>query len=128
MRQFVLLVVGLFVGAACAFVLARGLGQRDAYPRGLMNVMQHHMAELRRLERSGRCPPQEIAPHAARIADLSSDIANALDSRDPHLADATAVLGRAAESLRAGSLDCPALAKNLSAVGDACEACHRDYR
>jgi len=131
MRQVVLLVIGLFVGAACAFMLARGLDQQSAYPRGLMNVMQHHMAELHRLERAGQCGAQDTAGHTARIADLSHDVLGAFGSSgkdDPHLADFTASLGRTAEAARAGSTDCPALTKTLSQLGDACEACHREYR
>ncbi len=131
MRQLVLLVIGLFVGAAGAFMLARGLDQRDAYPRGLMNVMQHHMAELHRLERNGKCSAQDTANHTARIADLSHDVLGAFGSAgkdDPHLTDAAENLGRNAEAARAGSADCPALAKTLNQVGDACEACHREYR
>jgi hypothetical protein len=131
MRQFVLLVIGLFVGAACTFVLARGLAQRDAYPRAVMNVMQHHMAELRRLERSGKCSAQDTANHTARIADLSHDVLDALGAdakSDPHLGDFAGGLERAAEPARAGSSDCPALARSLGSIADACEACHREYR
>jgi cytochrome c556 len=131
MRQLVLLVIGLFVGGACAFMLARGLAQRDAYPRGLMNVMQHHMAELRRLERGSHCGVQDTAGHTARIADLSHDVLAAFGSSskdDPHLADFAENLGRKADAARAGSADCAALSRTLSELGDACEACHREYR
>ena len=131
MRHVVLLLIGLFVGAVCAFMAARGLLQRDAYPRGVMTVMQHHLGELRRLERGGHCAAGDSADHLGRIADLSHDVFAALggDAKaDPHLADFAASLARAADAARADSADCPALGRSLRAVGDACEACHRDYR
>ena len=74
MRSLVLLLLGLFLGAAFAFVFSRGLAQREAYPRGVMNVMQHHLAELKRLERAGRCAEGEVRPHFERIAALAQDV------------------------------------------------------
>ena len=87
MRQLVLFLIGLFVGAAAAFVAARSLAQRDAWPRGLMAVLQHELGELRRAERAGRCTSAELDLPLGRIADFAGEIPAALGSdprRDPH--------------------------------------------
>ncbi|HOV58630.1 MAG TPA: hypothetical protein PLN91_12195 [Rhodanobacteraceae bacterium] len=132
MRQLVLFLIGLFVGAAAAFVAARSLAQRDAWPRGLMAVLQHELGELRRAERAGRCTSAELDLPLGRIADFAGEIPAALGSdprRDPHLADYAQTLARSAAAARAAAAGgCPALTPRLRDVVDACDACHRDYR
>jgi len=60
MRQVVLLFIGLVVGASSGIAVVNTLRQRDAYPRGLMDVMQHHYAALRDDTRRGHC---ELSAH-----------------------------------------------------------------
>ncbi len=132
MRQLALLFTGLLIGALCAFMAARTLQQRHALPRGLMAVMQHDVAELRRAEREQRCTATDLPRRFARIEDLSGEIAAAMGSDpkdDPHLTEYAAALARAAAAARTSvPTDCPAFTQRVQAISEACDACHRDYR
>ena len=55
MRNVLLLLLGLALGALATFNVFNALQRRDAYPRGVMNVMAHHVAALREDLRRGRC-------------------------------------------------------------------------
>lgn len=132
MRQLALLLTGLLIGALCAFMAARTLQQRHALPRGLMAVLQHDLAELRRAEREQRCADAGLPRRFARIEDLSGEIVGAMGSTpadDPHLADYAAALTHAgAQGRTSAPADCAALTQHVRAVAEACERCHRDYR
>jgi hypothetical protein len=132
MRQLALLLTGLLIGALCAFMAARTLQQRHALPRGLMAVLQHDLAELRRAERDQRCSAADLSRRFSRIEDLSGEIVGAMGTDphdDPHLTEYAASLAHAAAAARtSAAADCPALAQRMHAITEACEACHRDYR
>ena len=49
MRSLLLLVLGIAFGAAVAALVLNALGRRDAYARGVMQVLQHETGGAHRL-------------------------------------------------------------------------------
>ena len=129
MRSLILLVLGLGVGAIAATSAVNALRQRDAYPRGLMNVMQHHYATLRGEVREQRCGDSSI--HVTALKALAADIDGAIfpdaTPESPFL-EYEHRLGDALAQAAAASNLCPALAPAVEKITAACDACHRQYR
>lgn len=132
MRQLILLLIGLLAGAIAATMVANMLQQRRAYPRGLMRVLQHHIAELRAAERRDRCADAALATHFTRIAELSHDIAASVyvdPLGEPRMVELAGALRDAATAGRsAPASSCIALSAALRTTTEACDTCHREYR
>ena len=130
MRYLVCLIGGALIGALVTFTIASVLGQRNAYPRALMNVMQHELARARDLVHDGRCDAPETASVAAHLELIVSDIEPALLAPGAHdrvFSQYAADLRKAIDAYKAAS-GCPARKAALTDVSNACEACHRDYK
>lgn len=129
MRQLLIFAAGLLIGALAAFSAAYALQQRNAWPRGVMHVMQHHLGELRRLQRSQRCAAAASASHFQRLAQTGADIAATQPDAAPDFHDQAGRFVALSTGLAAQApADCPALDRALQQVGSACQDCHRDYR
>jgi len=127
MRQIILLVLGVAIGAAGGISVVNTLRQRDAYPRGLMDVMQHHYAALRDGARHGRC--ESAAAHLHLLHELSVEIGTAVYGEDIPDSPFREFESRLRDALVApASGDCKALAPQLEKIGAACDDCHRQYR
>ena len=127
MRQIILLILGIVIGAAGGISISNTLRQRDAYPRGLMDVMQHHYAALRDDVRRGRC--EASAGHLATLRNLNAEIGEAVYGDDIPDAPFREYAARLSEALKEPAPnECKALALQLQKIGDACDACHRQYR
>ena len=129
MRSVLILLAGLLVGALAAFSAANALRQRNAWPRGVMAVMQHHLGELRRLQRAGNCQAAATAPHWQRLAQIGADIGPSQPGFAPDYHDqARRFVALAGGHAAAPPADCKALDAPLQQVAEACQNCHRDYR
>ena len=127
MRQIILLVVGLVVGAAAGISVVNTLRQRDAYPRGLMDVMQHHYAGLREDARRGHC--EQSVQHLDILRRLAEEIGPAMYGEDIPDAPFREFESRLTENLSPNpSSDCKILVPLVQKIGAACDACHRQYR
>jgi hypothetical protein len=129
MRNLLLLLLGLTVGAAGAASAINVLRQRDAYPRGLMAVMQHHYAALRGDVRENRCKDRS-GPHLQMMRALADGIESAVYPDDDADSSFREHARRFRDSLSAAPTDaeCPALEPFVAKIGEACDACHRQYR
>ena len=127
LHQVILLILGTAVGAAGGISFANMLRQRDAYPRGIMDVMQHHYTALRDDVRRGHC--DSSPPHLATLRSLSDEIGEAVYGEDIPDAPFREYEARFAEALSTSAMtDCKALAEKVQKIGTACDACHRQYR
>lgn len=129
MRSLLILLAGALVGALVAFSAANTLNQRNAWSRGVMHVLQHHLGELRRLQRAGDCAPMRTVAHFQRLAQTAADIGPSHREEKPdfheqakRFIDATGGFATTAPA------DCAALDAAVQQVGNACQGCHRDYR
>ena len=131
MRSLLLLILGLAFGAICATIAVNTLAKRDAYARGVMQVMQHHYAELRNGLRSGRCEAATVARARDALRLLGSEIEPSVygdSTPDAPFREYNDRLHGALADLGDGSSGCAALAPVVNRIGDSCDACHRQYR
>ena len=129
MRNLLLPLLGLIVGAAGAASAINVLRQRDAYPRGLMEVMQHHYAALRADVRENRCKDRS-GPHLQVMRALADGIESAIypdDDADSPFREYARGLRESLAAAPAGA-DCPSLSPFIGKIGEACDSCHRQYR
>lgn len=129
MRFVVVLVIGILVGAITATTAAAILGQRHAYPRALMRVMQVQFGAARDAARDAACNGNET--RLAILDLLAADIGRAIPHGDPP----DRVFGQYVDGFRrdvadarGAAGDCKAQADALTRVANACADCHRDYR
>jgi len=130
MRYLICLIVGLAAGALMASMAGNAIAVRHAWPRGMMNVMQHELVDARGAARAGTCAQPAAADAAAHLQLIGADLERAL--LPPGTKDR--VLSQYATEMRTAigqwdtKADCPHQAEALTSIANACEACHRDYR
>lgn len=126
MRQVLLFLLGLALGAIATANIVSVLRQRDAYPRGLMNVMQHDLGTLREDARTSRCNAgtQTALDRLRGLADGIETAVYAAEPPDPPFAE----YARRFRTTLPATVDCKALPQALERIGAACDACHRQYR
>ncbi|HSX62056.1 MAG TPA: hypothetical protein VLF18_17875 [Tahibacter sp.] len=129
MRLLLSLLAGLFIGALVAFSAANALSQRNAWQRGVMHILQHHLDELRRQQRSGDCTAARSAPRFRRLAETAADIGPSRPDEKPDYHDqARRFIELGARLGAEPPADCRALDAAMQQIGNACKDCHRDYR
>ena len=130
MRYLVCLVAGLALGAMVASMIVNASALRNAWPRGVMNVMQHELGDAREAAHVGKCKAATTQSASAHLRLLAGDIEPALLA--PGVKDHA--FSKYASDLRDAltrwdtAADCPHQAESLTAVAHACDACHRVYR
>jgi hypothetical protein len=105
--------------------------RREAYARGVMQVLQHQYAPLRERLRKADCANEDASEAKRRLAELTEEIepSNYPESKpDAPFREYTSRLRDAVADLPSGSAGCAAIAPVVTRIGDACEACHRQYR
>ena len=129
MRNLILLAIGLAVGIVGAASVLNALGQRDAYPRGLMNVMQHHYEALREDLRGNQCSAAPAEVDALLL--LSRDVENAMypdGSADSSFLEFEQRLGEGLTAASAAGTQCAELKAAVRKITAACDACHHQFR
>ena len=126
MRLAILFALGLAIGAFAAANVVNALRQRDAYPRGLMNVMQHDLGALHADTRAQRCDAHAAAS-LEQLRGLADGIEAAVYGDDPPDPPFAEYAKRLRTSLPS-ALDCKELPQALEKAGRACDSCHRQYR
>lgn len=132
MRSILLLILGLVVGALGAAKVTNMLNMRDAYPRGVMSVMEHHLGTLAHSMRQGKCPADATQMHLERLKAMQPEILQAFAGNlatKPDFRKHKQKLTDAIDTaLAAAPADCPALQKQVSQIGGTCKSCHEVYR
>jgi hypothetical protein len=97
------------------------LAQRSAYARGIMQVMQHHYAELRNGQRTGRCDAATTTRAHDVLRLLGDEIERSVygdKTPEPPFREYTDRLRSAVADLGDGTKTCAALAPIVNRVGD----------
>ncbi|HEY2396361.1 MAG TPA: hypothetical protein VGH81_10350 [Rudaea sp.] len=131
MRNLILLALGFALGAMAASTVVNALNRRAAYARGVMDVMQHHVGALRDRVRTNACGAADVQSDKALLTALAEEIEPAVfadSTPEPPFREYTQHLRDAIAELPAVGADCPALAPVVTKIGNACDACHRQYR
>lgn len=129
MRALLLVILGLVVGAMGATFALSALRQGTPFHQGLMAVMQHHMGALRANVRAKQCDAKGSAAHLGRMREAAGDIREAFPDMEAAFQTAGDRLGTALDgAVATAPATCDALVVALKPVGEACQACHQQYR
>jgi cytochrome c556 len=132
MKQIVLLLIGLVIGASGGVIVTNALRARDAYARGAMDVMQHHYGVLRESLRAQRCDAGKSTLALTQLRALSNEIEPAIYPDSTPESAFREFSTRLRDALDAGMVsapaDCAALAPVAEKIGKVCDECHQQYR
>lgn len=131
-RYFFLFLLGLVVGAVATVMAMRAIdARRDHYPDAVMTVMQAHTGQLKTSLEANRCGATDILPHLQSLRTMANDIEPAFgDLREDerfarHASQLRATLDGA---LASPPLNCAGVGATAGKIGEACKACHQDFR
>jgi cytochrome c556 len=129
MRPLLLVFLGLVVGAMGATFALSALRQGTPFHRGVMAVMQHHMGVLRENVRAKQCDAKASADHLSRMRQAAGDLRDAFPDMDAPFYEVAGRLGKVIDGATAAvPATCEALTRAIAPIGEACQACHRQYR
>ncbi|MGJ4729233.1 hypothetical protein [Luteimonas sp. SDU101] len=134
-RYLFIFLLGLVIGIVAVVMLLRALESRktwrDHYPDALMHVLSAQAAQLRDNVGANRCSPTDTLPHLQSLRSLGNDFERAF----PGLRDDQRFVQHAAQfrgaldaALAAPAVGCEGVQQAAATVGEACKACHQDYR
>jgi hypothetical protein len=131
-RYLFLLILGLVLGVVATVIGMRALDQRkDHFPESLMFVQQWHMGQLKADMEQNRCNATDVLPHFKALRMTADDLEAAFpDLRDDQrFTTAASGLRAAADQAMANPpLTCAGVGATMKSIGDACTACHQDFR
>lgn len=131
-RYFFLFLIGLVMGAVLAVMALRAIQARhDPFPDSVMHVMHKQSSLLQQNAKESRCAITDSLPRLQSLRAISNDLelafpAEAEDARFVgHASQLRATLNAA---IAAPPADCAALGAASQKIGEACKACHQDFR
>jgi hypothetical protein len=131
-KYIALLLLGLVIGAVCTVMAMRAIQARsDPFPGAVMHVQGWHLGKLRDAVEQNRCATTDSLPHLQALRVMANDIDPAFpDLRDDErFTKASSQLRGALDTAMATPPgDCAALGETAGAIGQACKACHQDFR
>ncbi|HTL15522.1 MAG TPA: hypothetical protein VL251_10585 [Thermomonas sp.] len=131
-RYLFLLLLGLVLGAVATVMALRALDQRkDHFPESLMTVQAWHVSQLKADMAQNRCNATDVLPHLQALRMSANDLDAAFPDlrEDQRFADASAGMRAAMDkAIASPPLSCQGLAATVEAIGQACKACHQDFR
>lgn len=131
-RYFFMFLIGLLVGSIATVMGVRALqARKDPFPESAMHVMQKQGELLKQNAEQSRCAATDSLPRLQALRMISNDLEIAF----PGLADDRRFTAHAS-NLRATlntaigmpPSDCVLLDTVNAKVGEACKACHQDFR
>lgn len=130
MRYVVSIVIGLLVGAMLATLGMKYLQEQNAWPRAVMTILGAEMKRTGDFAEQRQCNSAESVASLDHLELMASDIDRVLlaGHEDRVFSQYSQKLVGAVDDARAALPDCEAYAAAITQVGDACSACHRDYR
>ena len=131
-RYLFLFLLGLVVGAFGTVYAMNALdARRDHFPESLMFVQQAQMGMLKQRLQANRCTASDVVPKLQTLRALAGDLEPAF----PDLADDSRFQQHASRfratldgALATPPISCAALGQTMKAIGDDCQACHRDFK
>lgn len=131
MKALAWILLGLLIGSFATVSVLNALRPATAFPKGVMALFQHHLGAAREQVTAGRCDA-ELAAHFEALEVIARDVRPAFAEMVEHdevFANYADQLSAATRDARAAEVsDCKLAGERLSAVGDGCKACHREYK
>ena len=131
-RYLFLFLIGLLIGAVLTVMALRALqARKDPFPDSVMHVMQKQADLLKQNAAQSRCAATDSLPRLRTLRAVSDDLELAF----PDLAEDQRFVSHASQlraalntAVAAPPIDCAALNVTAGKVGEACKACHQDFR
>ncbi len=131
-RYFFLFLIGLAVGAIGTVMAMRAIDARkDHFPQSVMQVQQWHLGQLKQNLEQNRCNATDTLPHLLALRAMADDIEPAFGELrdDQRFGKSASQLRATLDAARASPpLNCAGVGATLKDIGEACKACHQDYR
>lgn len=131
-RYLFMALLGLVVGVIATVMLARALqARRDPFPDSLMQVMAKQAELLSASHTRNRCTAPDVLPRLQSLRTLSDDLETAFPGlRDDRrfIQHAGGLRARLDQALAGVPADCAGLQSVNNRIGEACKACHQDFR
>ena len=125
----VLFLLGLAIGGALAVLWSNAMHKRDAYPHGVMVVLDAQMAVLEKSVKANRCTTSDVLPRFQTLRAVSNDIEPAFGDDDERFGQHASHLRAAADAAMATPpADCSSAAATLDRINETCSGCHRDFK
>jgi cytochrome c556 len=131
MRFVVVLLIGLFVGAACSLIAVSAMRKETPPSTALMAMLRFHSAGLDQAVKSNRCAATDLTPRLQTMRHLANDLEPAFgETEDDELFAKHSSAFRAAldAALATPPSDCVSAGVALDRISDGCRACHRDFK
>ncbi len=134
-RYLVVFAIGLLLGIVAVVMLLRVFDGRktwqDRYPAAVMQLYQAHMAQLSGNVEANRCAPTDNLVHLQAMRALGNDLEPAFPDLREHrgfVAAAGQMRRTLDATLASPPLNCTSLDAAAKQIGEACSACHQDFR
>lgn len=131
-RYLFLFLVGLVIGVIATVMAVRALeARKDHFPESVMHVQQWHLGQLRQNLQQNRCDATGTIPHLRTLRATADDLEPAFpDLRDDarYVEHASGMRGAVDSALASPPLNCAGMGAMVKNLGDACQACHQDFR
>ena len=125
----VLFLLGLAIGAVLATMWSNAMHEREAYPHGVMAVLGAQVASLDQAVKANRCTANDLLPKFQTLRAVANDIEPAFgEEDDKFITHAGTLRAEADKALMTPPGNCQAAAATLDRIGEACSACHRDFK
>ncbi len=129
MRAALLIALGLVIGILGATFTISALHQRTPLPRAVMSLMAYHLGQLQHAVKAQQCDAAATSAHLGRLQSTAMDIPGAFKGvEQPFLDSASKLQDTLTKASSAAPATCAALAAAIKPVGEACDACHKQYR
>ncbi|MGH8076535.1 MAG: hypothetical protein ACREPE_04315 [Lysobacter sp.] len=131
-KYLFLFVLGLVIGIVATVMAVRAINARkDHFHDSVMHVQQWHFDQLKSKVQQNSCGATDTLPHLRALRTMADDVEPAF----PDLSDdqrfnthASKLRGSLDAALASPPLSCEGVTKLVSDIGEACKACHQDFR
>lgn len=131
-RYLFLFLLGLVIGVVATVMALRAIDARkDHFHEAVMHVQQWHLKQLKTSVEQNRCGATDTLPHLQALRTLANDLEPAFpDLRDDErfVRHASGMRASLDGALAAPPMNCPGVTVAADKVGEACKACHQDFR
>ena len=131
-RYFFLFLLGLVIGAVLTVMAVRSIQARqDPFPDSVMHVMQKQAGLLKQNGDESRCAVTDNLPRLQSLRAISNDLELAFpgEAEDQRfVAHASQLRSTLNAALATPPADCATLGVTTQKIGEACQACHQDFR
>lgn len=131
-RYLFLFLVGLVMGVVATVMAMRAIDARkDHFHESVMHVQQWHFGQLRTSLEQNRCAATDTLPHLRTLRVMADDLEPAFpDLRDDqrYVQHASRMRQVLDASLASPPMNCEGVGTTVKSIGEACKACHQDFR